>query len=45
MSFVEYQHESQMHFQVFVEQVKTQDDKLEMMIPGILPMLDYVGLE
>ena len=28
-----------------MEQVKAHDDKLEMMIMGIQPMLDYVGLE
>ena len=28
-----------------MEQVKAHDDKLETMILGIQPMLDYVGLE
>ena len=30
---------------MLVEQVKTQDDKLETMIVGIQPMLDCVGLQ
>ena len=30
---------------MLVEQVKTRDDTLEMMIAGIQSMLDYVGLE
>ena len=45
MSFVEYGHQSQVQFQVLVKQVKTRDDKLEMMIMRIQPMLDYVSLE
>ena len=28
-----------------MEQVKAHDDKLEMMISGIQPVLDYFGLE
>ena len=45
MSFTEYRHQSQAQFQVLVEQVKTRDDKLEMMIVGIKLVLDYIGLE
>ena len=45
MSFAKYRHQSQAQFQVLMEQVKTQDDKLEAMIVGIQPVLDCVGLE
>ena len=41
----EYRHQAQAQFQLLVEQVKARDDNLEMMIVGIQPVLDYVGLE
>ena len=40
---VEYRFQAHAQFKVFGDQVKTHDDKLEVMIAGIKPMLDCIG--
>ena len=39
----EYRYQAHAYFKVFGDQVKAHDDKLEAMIAGIKPMLDYIG--